>query len=209
MTSNIENEIKLTLVDGDSTNIIKKILADPLISGGNVFISEHYTDYYFDTEDEFFYRSSDSLRIREFNDGKRRLMYKSFISDTDGILSRRELEKSVDIQNEEAIRLIMEEMFPERNIETKHVLTIETHRRMLNAAQYYTLCIDDCDLIDPSNNEKIKSFVEIEFESINNEIEYSDDIKRFSSEMESSFGMSMVTDNKFKRGYAELQKLHS
>jgi len=202
MESEIEREIKLTLVDGDSAGIMSNTLSDPFISGSKVFISEHYTDFYYDTPDGILYSTSGSLRVREFNDGKRRFTFKTFISDEDGILTRNEYEGSIVDSNEEAIRNVVNQVFPDYDGEILHVLTLETHRWMLSTELYYTVCIDNCKFINPSDGAEVQSFAEVEIESMRGVIEYSEDLRNFISTLKSSFGMTPVTNSKYERGYA-------
>ncbi len=205
MESEIEREIKLTLADGNSAEIMDKALKDPFVAGGNVFISEHYTDFYYDTPDGFLYSSSGSLRVREFNDGKRRFTFKSFVSDEDGILTRKESEGTIVESDEETIRKIVNKIHPGYEGEMNHVLTLETHRWMMSTSLYYIVCIDNCRYIDPADKNKVLPFVEVEIESMREPIEYSDDMRNFISTMESSFGMTVVTDSKYKRGYTAIR----
>lgn len=202
MESEIEREIKLTLVDGDSAGIMSNTLSNPFIFGSKVFISEHYTDFYYDTPDGILYSTSGSLRVREFNDGKRRLTFKTFISDEDGILTRNEYEGSIVDSNEEAIRNVVNQVFPDYDGEILHVLTLETHRWMLSTELYYTVCIDNCKFINPSDGAEVQSFAEVEIESMRGVIEYSEDLRNFISTLKSSFGMTPVTNSKYERGYA-------
>lgn len=200
MKSELEHEIKLTLANGNSGEIMDKALTVPFIYGGSVFISEHYTDYYYDTPDGILYSTSGSLRVREFNDGKRRITLKSFVSDKDGILTRNESEGLIVESNEEAVHRIVGNAFPDYKGEVNHVLTLETHRWMMSTASY-TVCVDNCRYIDPSDNSEIGVFVELEIESMREAIKYSDEVRNFVSIMESAFGMVAVTDSKYKRGY--------
>jgi adenylate cyclase class IV len=208
MKSELEHEIKLTLVNGNSSEIMDKALTVPFIYGGSVFISEHYTDYYYDTPEGDFYSTSGSLRVREFSDGKRRITLKSFVSDKDGILTRNESEGLIVESNEEAVLRVVKSTFPEFDGEVNHVITLETHRWMMSTASY-TVCVDNCRYLDPSDNSEIQSFVELEIESMREAINYSDEVRNFVSVMESTFGMAAVTDSKYKRGYNVIEELKS
>lgn len=201
----IENEYKFTSVQKVDKPAVLKMIASLLEQNGLSFKTSErtHTDRYYDSPDMDITEQGCFLRLRNYGDGRMKLTIKRPACENKNLLSREEIEEFTD-GSEKELMAFAGKYFPDVQVSTRPVLTIESERSSIKYKDdgKKKITVDQCTFV--SGNRR-KTFWELELESL-------DDVPKDGfdtiglGEMLMSTSFVPVFNSKYERGLEWISK---